>query len=98
MIDALQKMEGVLCEKPGGAFYATAKLPVDNAEDFAIWLLTDFEYQGKTVMLAPVENFYQTPGMGRDEVRVAYVLKAEDIEDAMRILKVALDQYPGRKS
>ena len=98
MIHALQKMEGVLCETPGGAFYATAKLPVENAEDFAVWLLTDFEHEGKTVMLAPVENFYQTPGMGRDEVRLAYVLKADDIEDAMRILEIALAQYPGRKS
>jgi aspartate aminotransferase len=97
MIEALQGMEGVLCETPGGAFYATARLPVDDAEAFAIWLLTDFELDGKTVMVAPVENFYQTPGMGRDEVRVAYVLKAEDIEEAMRVLKAALEVYPGRK-
>ncbi|NLB51179.1 MAG: pyridoxal phosphate-dependent aminotransferase [Clostridiaceae bacterium] len=98
MIEALQGMEGVLCETPGGAFYATARLPVDDAEAFAIWLLTDFELDGKTVMVAPVENFYQTPGMGRDEVRVAYVLKAEDIEEAMRVLKAALEVYPGRKA
>ncbi len=97
MIDALQQMEGVVCEKPGGAFYATAKLPVDDAEAFAIWLLTDFELDGKTVMVAPVENFYQTPGMGRDEVRVAYVLKLEDLAEAVRILKIALEAYPGRK-
>ena len=97
MIEALQGMEGVLCETPGGAFYATARLPVDDAEAFAIWLLTDFELDGKSVMVAPVENFYQTPGMGRDEVRVAYVLKAEDIEEAMRVLKAALEVYPGRK-
>jgi aspartate aminotransferase len=96
LIEELQKMEGVLCEKPGGAFYAIAKLPVDNAETFAIWLLTDFEKDGKTVMLAPVENFYQTPGMGVDEVRVAYVLNTEDLAEAMRILDISLKQYPGR--
>lgn len=98
LIEALQKMEGVLCEKPGGAFYAIAKLPVDDAEAFSIWLLTDFELDGKTVMLAPVENFYQTEGMGLDEVRVAYVLNADDLKEAMRILEVALKAYPGRKS
>ncbi|HZK41969.1 MAG TPA: pyridoxal phosphate-dependent aminotransferase, partial [Clostridia bacterium] len=85
LIQALEKMEGVLCEKPGGAFYAIAKLPVDNAEEFAIWLLTDFQLDGGTVMLAPVENFYQTPNRGLDEVRVAYVLNSEDLKEAMRI-------------
>jgi aspartate aminotransferase len=96
MIDALQKMDGVLCERPGGAFYAIAKLPVDNAEKFAIWLLTDFEIDGRTVMVAPVENFYQTPGMGVDEVRVAYVLNTDDLADAMQVLDAALKAYPGR--
>lgn len=96
LVDALQKMDGVLCETPGGAFYAVAKLPVDNAEKFAIWLLTDFELDGKTVMLAPVENFYQTPGMGVNEARVAYVLNSDDLKDAMRVLKAALEAYPGR--
>lgn len=96
LVDALRGMEGVLCEKPGGAFYAIAKLPVENAEDFAIWLLTDFELDGRTVMLAPAENFYQTPGMGLDEVRVAYVLDKDDLKEAMRILEVALETYPGR--
>ncbi len=98
LVDALRGMEGVLCEKPGGAFYAIAKLPVDKADDFAIWLLTDFELDGGTVMLAPAENFYQTPGMGLDEVRVAYVLNTDDLKEAMRILKAALKVYPGRKS
>ena len=97
LIQALEKMEGVLCERPGGAFYAIAKLPVDNAEDFAIWLLTDFQLDGGTVMLAPVENFYQTPNRGLDEVRVAYVLNSEDLKEAMRILQAALEVYPGRK-
>ncbi|MBP6137768.1 MAG: aminotransferase class I/II-fold pyridoxal phosphate-dependent enzyme, partial [Clostridia bacterium] len=96
MIDALQKMDGVLCERPGGAFYAIAKLPVDNAEKFAIWLLTDFQVDSKSVMVAPVENFYQTPGMGMDEVRLAYVLNTDDLAEAMRILEIALKAYPGR--
>ena len=96
LVDALQKMDGVLCETPGGAFYAVAKLPVDNAEKFAIWLLTDFELDGKTVMLAPVENFYQTPGMGVNEARVAYVLNSDDLKEAMHVLKAALEAYPGR--
>ena len=96
MIDALQKMDGVLCERPGGAFYAIAKLPVDNAEKFAIWLLTEFQLDGKSVMVAPVENFYQTPGMGVDEVRLAYVLNTEDLAEAMRVLATALQAYPGR--
>jgi aspartate aminotransferase len=96
MIDALQKMDGVLCERPGGAFYAIAKLPVDNAEKFATWLLTDFQVDNKSVMVAPVENFYQTPGMGMDEVRLAYVLNTDDLAEAMRILEIALKAYPGR--
>ncbi len=96
MIDALQKMDGVLCERPGGAFYAIAKLPVDNAEKFAIWLLTDFQVDGKSVMVAPVENFYQTQGMGVDEVRLAYVLNTDDLAEAMRVLDIALKTYPGR--
>jgi aspartate aminotransferase len=89
-------MDGVLCERPGGAFYAIAKLPVDNAEKFAIWLLTDFQVDSKSVMVAPVENFYQTPGMGMDEVRLAYVLNTDDLAEAMRILEIALKTYPGR--
>ena len=84
-------MDGVLCETPGGAFYAVAKLPVDNAEKFAIWVLTDFELDGKTVMLAPVEDFYQTPGMGVNEARVAYVLNSDDLKEEMRVLKAALE-------
>ena len=79
-----------------GAFYAIAKLPVKNAEDFAKWLLTDFTDNGETVMVAPVEDFYQTSGMGVDEVRVAYVLKVEDLRRAVEILDKALKVYPDR--
>ncbi len=97
MIDALQKMPGVLCLRPKGAFYAIAKLPVKNAEDFVRWLLSDFDLDGETVMLAPVENFYQTPGLGVDEVRLAYVLNVEDIKRAMRVLAAGLEAYPGER-
>ncbi len=93
VFDALQDMEGVLCKKPKGAFYITAKLPVENAEDFVRWLLTDFDVDNETVMFAPAEGFYATEGMGRDEIRISYVLKEEDLNKAMNILKQALIEY-----
>lgn len=95
MVDALNKMPGVLCKVPKGAFYAIAKLPVDNAEKFALWLLQEFSHNNETVMVAPAEGFYATPGLGVQEVRIAYVLKKEDLVHAMECLKVALEQYPG---
>lgn len=91
--NALQEMDGVMCKKPKGAFYMIAKLPVDNAEDFVKWLLTDYDLNGETVMLAPAEGFYATKGLGRDEVRISYVLKEEDLKKAMNILKEALKVY-----
>lgn len=97
MIDALEKMDGVLCRRPKGAFYAIAKLPVDDAETFVRWLLTDFDLDGETVMLAPAENFYATPDLGRDEARLAYILNVDDIKRAMEILDAGLKAYPGRK-
>ncbi len=72
------------------------KLPVDDAEKFVIWLLKDFDLDGDTVMMAPSEGFYATPGLGRDEVRIAYVLKEGDLKRAMQVLKTALEQYPGK--
>lgn len=93
VFDALQDMEGVFCKKPRGAFYITAKLPVDNAEDFVRWLLTDYDINNETVMFAPAEGFYATEGMGRDEIRISYVLKEEDLNKAMNILKQALIEY-----
>ena len=86
-------MQGVLCEKPTGAFYVIAKLPIENAEDFVIWMLKDFDVDGETVMLAPAEGFYATKGLGRDEVRIAYVLNETDLKKAMSILKIGLDKY-----
>jgi len=93
VFDALQDMDGVFCLKPKGAFYITAKLPVDDAEDFVRWLLNDYEIDKETVMFAPAEGFYATEGMGRDEIRISYVLKEEDLKKAMHILKQALIEY-----
>ncbi len=97
LIEALNKMEGVFCPKPMGAFYAVAKLPVDDSDKFAQWLLEEFEYNKQTVMVAPAAGFYATPGRGTNEVRIAYVLKIEDLKAAMECLEVALKQYRGRK-
>lgn len=84
---------GVVCEKPSGAFYVVAKLPVVNAEEFIIWMLEEFEIDGETIMLAPAEGFYATPGLGKDEVRIAYVLNIKDMEKSMYILKKGLEKY-----
>lgn len=89
----LQDIPGVVCEKPSGAFYVVAKLPVDNAEKFVIWLLEEFDVDGQTIMLSPAEGFYATPGLGKDEVRIAYVLNTKDMEKAMYILKKGLEKY-----
>ncbi len=97
MLSRLNKMPGVFCPNPGGAFYAIARLPIDDADQFCQWLLEKFEYQGQTVMLAPATGFYGTPGLGRDEVRLAYVLNLDALNKAMDVLEQALQQYPGRK-
>lgn len=91
--DELQQMPGVICAKPQGAFYVTAKLPVEDAEHFVRWLLTDFSLENETVMLAPAAEFYATPGKGRDEVRIAYVLNIDALKRAMRILREGLASY-----
>ncbi|MBN8695766.1 MAG: pyridoxal phosphate-dependent aminotransferase [Bacteroidetes bacterium] len=98
LIDALNKMEGVFCPKPSGAFYCIAKLPIDNADKFCQWLLESFEHEGQTVMLAPATGFYSTPGSGTNEVRLAYVLNKTDLKNAMICLEKALKVYPGRVS
>lgn len=94
----LNAMEGVFCPNPGGAFYAMAKLPIDDADVFCQWLLESFSYHNQTVMLAPATGFYSTPGLGKQEVRLAYVLNSESIHKAMDCLEAALKQYPGRKN
>lgn len=96
VVEALNKMEGVFCPKPSGAFYCIAKLPIDNSDKFCQWLLEKFEHKNQTVMLAPATGFYFTPNAGLDEVRIAYVLKIEDLKNAMQCLDEALKVYPGR--
>ena len=87
---------GVYSPIPMGAFYTVAKLPVDDSEKFCAWCLEEFDYEGETVMMAPASGFYTTPGKGKNEVRVAYVLKKEDLVRALYVLRKALDAYPGR--
>ena len=96
MVEALNNIPGVYCPKPKGAFYTVVKLPVDDADKFAQWLLEEFEYKNQTVMVAPASGFYSTPGSGKNEVRIAYVLKIEDLRNAMETLAEALKVYPGR--
>ncbi|MFZ2286061.1 MAG: pyridoxal phosphate-dependent aminotransferase [Bacteroidales bacterium] len=96
MVKALNSMPGVYCPLPRGAFYTVVKLPVDDSDRFAQWLLEDFSYNNQTVMVAPATGFYFTPGAGKNEVRVAYVLKIDDLRKAMETLAEALKVYPGR--
>jgi len=96
MVSALRKMPGVLAPTPKGAFYLIARLPVDDADKFARWLLTDFHVDGETTMIAPANGFYSTPGLGQNEVRIAYVLNVEDIKKAMNILAEGLKVYSGK--
>ncbi|QKG80902.1 pyridoxal phosphate-dependent aminotransferase [Tenuifilum thalassicum] len=96
MVEALNKMEGVYCPKPKGAFYTVVKLPIDDSDKFAQWLLEHFEHNNQTVMLAPATGFYSTPGLGKNEVRIAYVLNVDDLKNAIECLDIALKQYPGR--
>jgi aspartate aminotransferase len=96
LVKRLNAMPGVFCPNPGGAFYAMARLPIDDADKFCQWLLESFSYEGQTVMLAPATGFYGTPGLGKNEVRLAYVLNLESIAAAMDCLEKALQQYPGK--
>lgn len=96
IVKALNDIPGVLCPTPKGAFYAMVRLPVDDAEKFAMWLLEEFEYNKQTVMLAPGSGFYKTPGLGKQEVRIAYVLNIDNLKKAMECLKRGLEEYPGR--
>lgn len=96
LVQALNNIDGVYCPNPGGAFYVVARLPIDNADKFCQWMLESFSYENQTVMMAPATGFYSTPGIGLDEVRLAYVLNVEDLKNAMICLEEALKQYPGR--
>jgi aspartate aminotransferase len=93
MHEGLSIIPGVVCEKPTGAFYIMAKLPIENADEFAKWILTDFSYDNKTVMFAPAEGFYATDTLGKNEIRLSYCLNSDDLKDAMHILSIALEQY-----
>jgi aspartate aminotransferase len=97
MVGALNKMQGVICPTPKGAFYTIAQLPVDDADKFSQWLLSDFDHEGQTVMLAPASGFYSKPELGKRQVRIAYVLKKDDLVKAMACLEQALKEYPGKK-
>ena len=96
LIDGLNRIPGVYSPIPMGAFYTVARLPVDDSEKFCAWCLSEFDYEGETVMMAPASGFYTTPGAGRNEVRIAYVLKKEDLQRALVVLQKALETYPGR--
>ena len=96
VVESINKMKGAFCPNPSGAFYVVAKLPIDNSDKFCQWLLEDFDYNKQTVMFAPATGFYATPGKGKDEIRISYVLKVEDLKMAMKCLEEALKVYPGR--
>jgi aspartate aminotransferase len=95
IVKRLNDMPGVFCPNPGGAFYAMARLPINDSDEFCQWLLESFSHEGKTLMLAPATGFYSTPGFGKNEVRLAYVLNVNAIHEAMDCLEVALLKYPG---
>lgn len=97
MVELLNKIPGVYTPKPMGAFYTIVRLPVEDAEDFARWMLEEFSYENQTTMVAPAAGFYATEGLGKDEVRIAYVLKVEDIRNAIKCIEEGLKVYPGRK-
>lgn len=95
LVDGLNKIPGVFCPKPSGAFYCVARFPVDDAEKFCQWLLESFSHEGQTVMMAPANGFYATKGFGQQEARLAYVLNKEDLKKSVECLEVALNEYPG---
>jgi aspartate aminotransferase len=96
VFETLSGISGIVCQKPKGAFYITVKLPIKNSEHFAKWLLTDFSFKGKTVMVAPAKGFYATMGLGKDEVRIAFVLSAPKLREAMKVFEEGLKRYKGK--
>ena len=98
VVESINKIQGCFCPNPGGAFYAMAKLPIDNSDKFCQWLLEEFNYDGKTVLLSPGTGFYSTAGRGVEEVRISYVLNVNDLHASMKCLEEALKVYPGRTS
>ena len=96
LIEGLNKIDGITCPKPSGAFYCIAQLPIDDADKFAKWLLEEFSWNNKTVMVAPAQGFYSTPEIGKQQIRIAYVLNLEELQNAINIIEEALKIYPGR--
>jgi len=97
LVSELNKIPGVVCPLPKGAFYTMVKLPVDDSDKFCQWILSDFEYEGSTLMMAPGTGFYSTPDRGKNEVRIAYVLNNDELKKAVKVLRKALEVYPGRR-
>jgi len=98
IMEGLAKIPGVICLKPQGAFYVVAKLPIEDAEEFAIFMLSEFNHEGKTIMVAPASGFYATPSLGRDEIRMAYCINQEALKDAMHIIALGLEAYKAKKA
>jgi aspartate aminotransferase len=98
VVESINKMKDCFCPNPGGAFYAVARLPIDDSDKFCQWLLEEFSFEGQTVMLAPATGFYSTKGRGKDEVRISYVLNVQDLKNAMTCLEEALKVYPGKSN
>ena len=96
VVEGINKIPGAYCPNPSGAFYVVARLPIDDSDRFCRWLLEDFAYENQTVMLAPASGFYATPGKGKDEVRISYVLNVEDLKHSVKVLEEALKVYPGK--
>ena len=97
LIEGLNKIDGITCPKPSGAFYCIAQLPIDDADKFAKWLLEEFSWNNKTVMVAPAQGFYSTPEIGKQQIRIAYVLNLEELQNAITIIEEAIKIYPGRQ-
>ncbi len=96
VVEGINRIEGAFCPNPKGAFYVVARLPIDDSDRFCQWLLEDFSFEGQTVMLAPASGFYSTPGKGKNEVRISYVLNVDDLKNSIKVLEEALKVYPGR--
>ncbi len=96
VVEGINKINGAFCPNPAGAFYVVARLPIDDSDKFCQWLLEDFSYENQTVMLAPATGFYSTPGKGKNEVRISYVLNVEDLKSSVKVLEEALKVYPGK--
>ena len=93
VFEEISKIEGVVCKKPKGAFYMSVKLPIDNSEKFVKWMLTDFNVNNSTTMVAPLTGFYATEGAGNDEIRIAYVLETDSLKRACNILRLGVQEY-----